>query len=161
MRTSLKLSLAVAGAALGLATTAHAQTSGSINATATVLTQLVVTGTDLAFGNIAQTQTKTIAASGAAAGKFNVKGASGASVTLSFTAVPASLGTGLALGSWTGVHGLTQGGGTSFTPSTSFTQAVNLDASGDYFVWVGATLTATGAAPGSYSAPVTLQVIYN
>ena len=59
MRRTLWLALAVAAVAAG---SAQAQgTTGSINATASVVAALSVNGTDLAFGNVAPTSFKTIA----------------------------------------------------------------------------------------------------
>src|SRR5690606_35899428 len=78
MRTSLKFVLALmAGAAT--ASPVAAQLSSNIDASATVLAALSVTGDlDLTFGNIAPTQSKVVGA--AAGGHFSVSGASGASV---------------------------------------------------------------------------------
>jgi hypothetical protein len=163
MRTSLKLSLALA-AALGITSTAQAQTSQVINATATVLSAITITGTDLAFGNIAPTQTKTIAP--AAGGTFVVTGSANSAVTVSLTTLPTNINSAaLALGSWTGLHGQSNlpASGAAFVPSTSFSTAATLSATGLYHMWIGATLTATAATPGSYTSatPITIQVVYN
>ena len=163
MRTSLKLSLALA-AALGITSTAQAQTSQVINATATVLSAITITGTNLAFGNIAPTQTKTIAP--AAGGTFVVTGAANSPVTVSLTTLPTNINSAaLALGSWTGLHGQSNlpASGAAFVPSTSFSTAATLSATGLYHMWIGATLTATAATPGSYTSatPITIQVVYN
>ena len=163
MRSSLKLSLALA-AAFGITSTAQAQTSQVINATATVLSAITITGTNLAFGNIAPTQTKTIAP--AAGGTFVVTGSANAPVTVSLTTLPTNINSAaLALGSWTGLHGQSNlpASGAAFVPTTSFSTAATLSATGLYHMWIGATLTATAATPGSYTSatPITIQVVYN
>ena len=159
MRNSLKLALALVAIGAGIASTAGAQTSGSINATATVLSALSVTGTNLAFGNIAPTQTKTVAAP--AGGTFNVAGANSAPVAVSFT-LPGTLGTNVAIGTWTGLSNTANNSGTAAALAVSgAAQNLSLSGTGQLFVWVGATLTTTGATPGAYSAPVTMTVVYN
>lgn len=164
MRNSLKLSLAFA-AALGITSTAQAQTSQSINATATVLSAITILGTDLAFGNIAPTQVKTIAP--AAGGTFVVSGSASSLVTVSVTSLPTTF-TGapeLTLGSWTGLrHDANNAGAASaFVPAVGFSTAATLSATGQYYLWIGATLTAAAATPGSYTSasPITVQVVYN
>lgn len=161
MRSSFKLVFALAAVA-GLSKPAFAQTNASINATATVLTAITVTSSnDLAFGNIAPTQTKVVAA--AAGGRFALNGAASTPVTISFVSVPTSLGVGLALGSWDGLHGDANNSGTAaaFVPATGTNLGVTLGGAGDYYLWLGATLTAAGAAPGGYTAPISIQVFYN
>lgn len=161
MRNLARLALSVAAVAALSAMPAAAQT-GSINATATVLQALSVNGTDLAFGNIAPTATKTVAP--AAGGTFVVAGQAGANVNLTFT-LPTSLGTGVAIGSWTGLQNTANASGTAtaFTPSgTTFaTPLSGTTGTGNLYIWLGATLTTTAAATGSYSAPIQLTVSYN
>ena len=164
MRTSFKLALAIVAAA-ATATPAAAQLSDNIDATATVLAALSVTGdANLAFGNIAPSQTKVVSA--ASGGHFAISGASGSSVSFRFNSLPATLQiAGLTLSSWTGLHRNTNvsAGATGFTPSAGVSESVTLDAgTGSYFVWIGASLTAAGAVPaGTYTQPVTLEVFYN
>jgi hypothetical protein len=165
VRNSLKLSVALVAATALVNTAAQAQTSGSINATATVLSALTVTGTNLAFGNVAPTQTKVVAA--AAGGTFTVAGSAGAPVLFNFT-LPATLGTNVGIGSWTGIYNnqansSSGGGATAFVPSATqqSTTLSGVAGNGNVWVWVGATLTTTGAATGTYTSPVTLTVIYN
>ena len=164
MRTSFKLVLAIlAGAAT--ASPAAAQLSDNIDATATVLAALSVSGdAPLAFGNIAPSQSKVVGA--ASGGHFAISGASGSSVSFRFNALPATLQiAGLTLSSWTGLHRNTNvsAGAPAFTPTAGVSESVTLDAStGAYFVWIGATLTAGGVvAPGNYTQPITLEVFYN
>lgn len=164
MRTSFRFLLALVASAV-TAAPAAAQLSDNIDATATVLAALSVTGdADLAFGNIAPSQSKVVAA--ASGGHFSISGATGSSVSFRFNSLPANLQiAGLTLASWTGLHRNTNvaAGATAFTPTAGVSQSVTLDAgAGSYFVWVGATLTAGGVvAPGSYTQPITIEVFYN
>ncbi len=146
--------------AAGAARPAWAQTSGSTTMTGTVLTAITVTGSDLRFGNLLSTQTKRVAA--AAGGRFILTMAASAPVTIAYV-LPASLGPNVSLGAWdlrsntindpatgsTVVVGSTSG---SFTAST---------ATGTLYLWIGATVTTSSAAIGSYSRPITLTVTYN
>lgn len=159
MRTSLQLALLVAAIAVAGTIPAEAQTSGSINATATVLSALSVTGTDLDFGNVAPTQTKAVAA--ASGGTFTVTGSNSAPVSLSFT-LPATLGANVAIGTWTGLSNTVNNSATASALTVSGTsQSRTLSGSGSLYIWVGATLTTAAATPGSYSGPVTLTLSYN
>jgi hypothetical protein len=159
MRTSLKLGLVLAAVSAVFASSASAQTSGSINATATVLSALSVTGTDLAFGNIAPTQSKVVAP--AAGGTFTVAGAASAPVSVAFT-LPTTLGTNVNIGTWTGLSNTANNAGTASALTVSgVAQNLTLGGTGDLYVWIGATLTTAAATPGAYSAPVQLTVTYN
>jgi hypothetical protein len=164
MRTSLKCVLAIVASAV-TASPAAAQLSDNIDATATVLAALTVTGdANLAFGNIAPSQSKIVGA--ASGGHFAISGATGSSVSFRFNSLPATLQiAGLTLSSWTGLHRNTNvsAGATAFTPTAGVSESVTLDATtGGYFVWIGATLTAGGVVvPGNYTEPITLEVFYN
>lgn len=164
MRTSLKCVLAIVASAV-TASPAAAQLSDNIDATATVLAALTVTGdANLAFGNIAPSQSKVVGA--ASGGHFAISGATGSSVSFRFNSLPATLQiAGLTLSSWTGLHRNTNvsAGATAFTPTAGVSESVTLDATtGGYFVWIGATLTAGGVVvPGNYTEPITLEVFYN
>ncbi|HJP57473.1 MAG TPA: hypothetical protein VJ847_10635 [Gemmatimonadales bacterium] len=154
------LSLVVALAAVGVGSASAQGTSGSINATAQVVAALTVNGTDLVFGNIAPTSFKTVAP--ASGGTFTVTGAASQPVSVSF-ALPANLGNAaVAIGSWTGLSNTsnTTAGAAALTPSAS-AQTLSLSGTGSLYLWVGATVTTTAASVGSYSAPVTLTVVYN
>ncbi len=160
MRKSLKFAVALMATAVAGATTMEAQTSGNIQATATVLSALTVAGTtNLAFGNVAPTQTKTVAP--AAGGLFTVGGSAAAPVLVSFT-LPATLGANVAVGTWTGLSNTVNNAGTASALTVSAVpQALAIGGTANLFVWVGATLTTTAAAPAAYTAPVTLTVVYN
>ena len=158
MRHSLKAALTLMTVLVAGVATAEAQ-AGSINATATVLSALSVTGTDLAFGNVAPTQVKAVAA--ASGGTFHVTGSNTASVSLAFT-LPATLGVNVNVGTWTGLSNTVNNSGTAAALTVSgVAQNRTLSGSGDLYLWIGATLTTAAATPGSYTAPVTLTVTYN
>lgn len=166
MRTTLKFALAL-GAAAAFAAPVQAQITDNIDATATVLQALTVTGdAPLAFGNIAPSQVKTVAAGAAASGHFSLNGAPGSSVSFRFNALPANLQiAGLTLSAWSGLHrdANTAAGATAFVPTAGVAQSVTMNAAdGNYFVWLGATLTAAAVvAPGNYTEPIVLEVFYN
>jgi hypothetical protein len=151
---ALIASLAAASSASGQGTT------GSINATATVVASLTVSGTDLAFGNIAPTSFKTVAP--ASGGTFTVSGAASQPVSVSF-ALPTTLGVAsVAIGNWTGLSNTTNttAGAAAMTPSAT-AQTLTIGAGGSLFLWIGAKVTTTAAPVGSRSAPITLTVVYN
>lgn len=163
MRTSLALALAAAAV---LAVPAQAQNSGSISATATVLSSIAVNGTDLAFGNVAQSQVKTVTPDGAGAGAFHVAGAASTPIVLNFSSLPADVGdAGLPLSAWQ-YMAADVNSTASLSPAAASVGATfngTTNATGDYYVWVGATVSAgAGVAPGSYTSttPITLDVVY-
>jgi hypothetical protein len=139
--------------------------SATIQATATVLSAITVTGTDLAFGNVTPGVNKTIAITDAGAGLLTVTKAAGTSVALTFT-LPAIL-TGPAaatmpIGSWTGGWNNSANnpaGATTFTPSAAATTVPSGGA--NLWVWVGGTVSPAGAqAAGPYTGSVSMQVVY-
>jgi len=165
MRTATVLSAVLAaGLSVGVAT-AEAQTSATIQATATVLSAITVTGgTDLAFGNVTPGVNKTVAIADAGAGRFDITKAAASGVTLSFT-LPTDLTSGpntLPIGSWTGGWNTTAtpAGATVFTPSAAGTNTA-VTAGTELHVYVGATVSPPAAQPaGSYSGDVTMSVVY-
>lgn len=163
MRTIKAVSIIVAGLALS-ATVLNAQ-SANINATATVLSPITVSGTNpLAFGNVTPGVAKTIAASAATAGLFTVAAANSTPIAVTFT-LPATLtgpGAPMPMSAWTGLwnQANNQGAATVFTPS-----AVPLNqttsAGGAFFVWVGGTVTpAAVQTAGGYTGVITMNVVY-
>jgi hypothetical protein len=166
MRKMKAVSAVVLGLCLGT-TALNAQITGNISATATVLSTITVAnGSNLLFGNVTPGVNKTIDATGAGAGRFDVNAANSSPVSLTFT-LPANLtGAGtMPIGTWTGLWNTTnsQSGGTAFTPSASATTATTA-ASGttSLFVFVGATVSPGGAqAAGAYTGTVTMGVVYN
>lgn len=165
MRTSLRLASVAAAMTLFVSPLA-AQNSGDIFATATVLSSISVNGTNLDFGNVAQSQVKTVAPNGVGAGAFTVLGAASTPVVLSFGSLPADVNSAdLPLSAWQYMHADVNStaslGAAGITVGNTFTGTLN--ASGNYYVWVGATVTASAtAAPGNYTSttPITLQVVY-
>ena len=136
-----------------------AQTS-SIPLTGTVLTAITVTGTDLAFGSVLATQTKTVAP--AAGGRFTLTMQANSPMTLTY-GLPSSLGPNVSIGSWTALSGYTNNI-VAATPVTTIGTTGTQTASsptGEMYVWIGAQLSTTGAAAGTYSAPITLTVTYD
>jgi hypothetical protein len=158
---SIRTSALAAGLLALTATAGRAQT-GSIQATATVLSAITVTGaTPLAFGNVTPGLAKTVAP--ATGGRFDLVGANSANVNLTFT-LPANLtGPGsLPIGTWTGLYFGTNvpASATAFTPSAAATSTA-FSGTGTLFVWVGATVTPGGAQPaGAYTGTVQLTAAY-
>jgi Domain of unknown function (DUF4402) len=164
MRTATVLSAVLAAAFSFGAATAEAQNSANINATATVLSALNVTGAaNLAFGNVTPGVNKTVAIADAGAGRFDVVKAASSALTLSFT-LPTTLDDGsntLPIGTWTGAWNTsaTPAGATAFTPASGTTTAST--AGTTISVYVGATVSPAAAqAAGSYTGTVTMSAVY-
>ncbi len=146
--------------------TAQAQTqTASIQATATVMQPINVTGAvNLAFGGVFPGIAKTIAVSAAGAGRFDATGQASSPVLVSFV-LPTNLTSGannLPIGTWTGHRNTVNNPttGTNFTPSAA-TTAATTSATGQLFVFVGATVTpATNQAAGAYSGTIQITVTY-
>jgi hypothetical protein len=165
MRTATLFSALVAAGVTVGAATAEAQTSASIQATATVLSALTVTaGNALQFGNVTPGVAKTVAITDAGAGTFTVAKATSSGVTLSFT-LPTDLASGtdlLPIGSWTGGWNTTAtaAGATTFTPSAAGTSTA-ATAGTALTVFVGATVSPAALQPaGSYTGNVTMSAVY-
>jgi uncharacterized protein DUF4402 len=158
MRVGRGLALLVA---LLMAPAVHPQTTGSLQAGVTIVRALAVTGnSDLTFGTIASTSSKTVAPAGG--GAFRIRGEPGQGITITFS-LPADLGLPAAvLGSWTGLVDTRNRVATAsaFSPTAPLSRTLNAS-NGRLFLWLGATLTTTAAPPGNYSVPVTLTVVYN
>jgi hypothetical protein len=165
MRTATILSALVAAGLTVGAAAAEAQTSASIQATATVLSALTVAaGNDLQFGNVTPGVNKTIAYTDAGAGTFTVTKAATSGVTLAFT-LPTDLSDGtnnLPIGTWTGAWNTsaTTAGATAFTPSAAGSNTT-VTAGTSLTVFVGATVSPGAAqAAGAYSGTVTMSAVY-
>ena len=166
MRTATVLSAALAvGLSLGAGALQAQTNSANINATATVLAALTVTGaSDLQFGNVTPGVNKTVAIADAGAGRFDITKAATSGVALSFT-LPANLTSGantLPIGSWTGGWNTstTPAGATSFTPSASATNTT-VTAGTAISVYVGATVAPAAAqTAGAYTGVVTMSAVY-
>ncbi|HEU4801197.1 MAG TPA: hypothetical protein VFS94_11280 [Gemmatimonadales bacterium] len=141
---------------------AEAQSSGSTLVQLTLLPSLAVTGTqDLAFGTVASFSSTTVLARDG--GRFTIQGQPNAPVVIEMTQLPPNLAPNLSLDAWTGLHGRAPGAGgaTAFAPVPGGSLFAVLHTNGRYFIWLGATLTATGAPPGAHSAPLVITVGYN
>lgn len=164
MRNMKAVSMMVAGLVLS-ANVLSAQ-SANISATATVLSPIVVTaGNPLAFGNVTPGVAKVVAANAASAGTFSLVGQAAQGIQISFT-LPTNLTSGvnnLPIGTWTGLFNTTNvtGSATAFTPSASATNGTTAAGTGNFFVWVGGTVTPAAAqAAGTYTGSVTMSVVY-
>lgn len=166
MRTFPKAWTCFALASLLAAQSAQAQTqTASIQATATVMQPINVTGAvNLAFGNVFPGIAQTVTVSAAGAGRFDVTGQASAPVLVSFV-LPTNLTAGannLPIGAWTGHRNTVNNPttGTNFIPSAA-TTAATFSATGQLFVFVGATVTpATNQAAGAYSGTIQMTVTY-
>jgi hypothetical protein len=164
MRTATVLSAVLAAGLSFGAAAVEAQTSANIQATATVLSAVTVTGIqDLQFGNVTPGVNKTVAIADAGAGRFDVTKAANQGLTLSFT-LPTDLSDGtnnLPIGTWTGGWNTsaTPAGATAFNPVTGTNTAAT--AGTGITVYVGATVSPAGAqVAGNYSGTVTMSAIY-
>jgi hypothetical protein len=166
MRPLVMALLSITVPAAALATPALAQTqTASIQATATVQQPINVVGAvNLAFGNVFPGVAKTMGVAVAGAGRFDVTGQASSPVLITFV-LPTNLTSGannLPIGTWTGHRNTVNNPttGTNFTPSAGTTNAT-FSASGQLFVFVGATVTpASNQAAGAYSGSVTMTVTY-
>ena len=134
--------------------------SGSAQMTGTVMTAITITGSDLRFGNILRTQTKTVAP--AAGGRFVVTMAANTPVTISYV-VPASLGPNVTLSSWTALYNVINDPASAlFVPLLANSGSyVTSTPTGGMYIWLGATVTTLNAAVGNYSQPIRLTLTYN
>jgi hypothetical protein len=164
-RIALLMAAMTISGVLALPGALNAQTSASQNLTvdATVIKALTltkVTAGNLSYGLIAQGTTETVAATAAGAIKFQANGEVSTGVSVTFAAATLSNG-GNTMTFTPAVNGYasdTQGSSSAVTSGSS----VTLDATtGDYFLWVGGSITAGGAqATGAYSGTFTLSVAY-
>ena len=141
--------------------------TGTINATANVLTPLSVTSglRDLDFGDVFPGLNKVIGFGDVASGKWGITGAAGKEVQMSFT-LPANLSFGVnnlpisftaTDAAWNSVDAV--GAAVSFDPAAGTTEF--LSGVGVGFVWLGGTVApAANQAAGVYTATVSLDVVY-
>ena len=165
MNTASKLSLTVV-ALLALGATAAQAQSANITATAMVQTALTVTNVqDLDFGAVFPGQgDQTIAPTDATSGRFSLAGALGAQINMTFS-LPATLtgpGTPMAIGTWTGLQGNSATPvGAAFDPTSSPVVATLDATSGNWYVFLGATLTVPAVqTAGTYNGTITLDAVY-
>ncbi|HYW52097.1 MAG TPA: hypothetical protein VE861_15890 [Gemmatimonadaceae bacterium] len=156
--------LAAVAALLVLPIVAQAQ-SATINATATVVTALTVTGNaPLDFGNVYQGVNKTVAHADAASGRMSVAGFGTAQVALTFT-LPTALTSGansLPIDSWDVARNATNvtAGATPMVVTSGTPVNANL-AAGNLYLFIGGRVQpAALLAAGSYSGTITLAAAY-
>ena len=156
--------LAAAAALLVLPVLAQAQ-SATINANATVVTALTVTGVaPLAFGNVYQGVAKTVVSSDAASGRLSISGFNNAQVALTFT-LPANLtsaGNNLPIDSWDVARNTTSAttGATAMTVVSGTPVNANLS-TGSLFLFVGGRVQPGALLPaGTYTGTITLAAAY-
>ena len=166
MSKSMKFAVALAAAISLSAASAQAQFS-TINAKATVLQAITVTGAaDLDFGSVLPgVQYVVQASSGANAGRFDLTGVPSANMNISFT-LPATLtgpGAPITVSNWSGCWNPTavgQAGCAGFTPSGGATPTT-FNGSGLMSVYLGAEITpASLQTAGLYQGSVRLDAIY-
>lgn len=140
---------------------AFAQTSTTANVTANVTAALTITNTGaLNLGNVSQGATVTITSLTAGAATFTIQGAASAGTTVTVTD-PANLTFGANNLPFTGqiprfntVN--VQASSTAFGALTGGSTSTN--ASGQLFLWVGGSVTASGSqAAGSYTGLITVS----
>ncbi len=159
------LRTAVLAAAATVVPAVAAAQSATIQATATVVTPLVVTGTQgLAFGNVFQGVDKSIAFGDAGSGRFSVTGFNNSQVALTFT-LPSNLTSGsnnLAINNWdVRVNGTNAAAGATALSVVSGTPVNTTLTSGNLFVFVGGRVQPTASQnAGSYSGTITLAAAY-
>lgn len=156
---------------LGIAGMSFAQTSATVNVTATVISALTITSTaSLAMGNIPQNSTKQVLATSGSAAQLTVTGNAGSTFMISWnTAVTLTDVSGLNPISFTpSLYGSNVGAGTGggALGTSTGTQGI-LSGTGEYYISVGGGLNPGSAPSGSYStantsgAPLTVTVAYN
>ena len=141
--------------------------TGTINATANVLTPLSVTSglRDLDFGDVFPGLNKSIALTDATSGKWRIDGEGGKEVQMSFT-LPVNLSFGantmpisFAATDAAYFNADVVGSAVPFDPAAGDTEF--LSALGEGFVWLGGTVApAANQAAGVYTATVSLDVVY-
>ncbi len=140
-----------------------AQESATIQATATVVSSLTITGDNgLNFQTVTPGVPKSVdKATSADAGHFVISGSGTDEVQLQFTTLPSQLAAGgatmpISFGATDAAYGTDQGTATAMNPTGVVT--TNLSA-GSLEVWLGGTVNpGAGQAGGNYSANVVLQV---
>jgi hypothetical protein len=160
------LTVAVA-AALLLPTVAFA-VSGTITATANVLTPLSVTSNlrDLNFGDVFPGLNKSVAWSDATSGQWRIDGEAGKEVQMAFT-LPANLNSGpnsmpISFAATDAAWNTTNStaGAATFDPASGATELLD-GGTGQLFVFLGGTVSpAPTQAAGVYTGTVLLDVVY-
>jgi hypothetical protein len=167
---TIKTLLSVVAIAAIFSTGAFAQAgNGTVVANAEVVGAMTVTPTDMEFGQLVTSQTKTIAFDSTAAGKFAVTGSSVASLNISIT-YPSTLDgdtESMSTGSYTA--GTLDSGTDSPGSAASFGTLAGQTISGDFsptgsafYVYVGMSVTAGGSqAADEYAGDIDMTINYN
>lgn len=161
----LSLRLQIAALALVAAAGSLSAQSATINATATVVTPLTVTGTaPLAFGNVFQGVNKTILYSDATSGRLSIAGFGTSQVAMTFT-LPATLASGLntlPINNYDiRVNGTNVTTGATALTVTSGTPVNSNLVAGSLFVFIGGRVQpAVAQAQGAYSGSIVLAAAY-
>ncbi len=161
VRVSLALILVVALGLIGPGVAA--QESATIQATATVVSSLTVTGSvNLQFDNVTPGVNKAVDKTTVGkAGEWTVSAGNGAEVTLDFT-LPANLASGgnnmpITFSTTDGGYGANQATPTAINPAVVTT--TNMDGSGALTIWIGGTAEpGAGQSGGAYAGDVELIV---
>jgi hypothetical protein len=165
-----KLALSVAVLAIsGAVANAQLTSVATVSVSASVTASLAATnGGNLNFGAVVQGgSASTILASASGAGKVNIVGANNAGITITATALPATLAgpssSTLGIGSYQYCY--SQNNTNSACSPVSVTNAEvisgqTLSGTGNGYMWLGATLAAPSGAQtvGAYSANMTITV---
>lgn len=159
MRDARGILIGIAWLAVLATAEGSAQTSGSIQASTTVLSAITVTGGTLQFGKLQSTQTKTVSA--AAGERFVVAIAPAAPVTIGY-ALPNDCGLGTGLNQWMVLAGRSADIATAAPLEIRGVDGMYRAQSpaGTLYLWFGATLRTRNVLPGAYTAPIKLTVSY-
>jgi hypothetical protein len=167
MKTAMRMTaIALTLGVLGVAT-AEAQTNNAtVDATATVLQPINVTGArDLAFGNVFPGVNASIPVTDPNSGLWAVTGQAAGNVQLTF-GLPATLTSGansMPIGTYVGHWNPANSpiGGTNFDPTTAPINAQLDIVTGELYVFIGATVSpAVNQASGAYSGTLSMTVVY-
>lgn len=157
--------MAALGAAALAPATARAQ-SAAIGARASVQQALTISAVDsLLLGAVFPNTTRSVLPSDAASGSFSLAGAANAEVTLTFT-LPANLAFGannlpVSFGAASAGYNVSnsRAGLTTFNPVAVQTTRLNV-ATGNLYVFIGASVSPTTQPAGSYTGAITLATAY-
>lgn len=147
---------------------AQASATGTVTATASVNAAIVVSSTrTLTFGAVTQNTAKTISATDPNAGQLVFSGAPSSPASVTFTSIPSALtgpgGASLPIDNFSGYFNTsnTPAGGTAFTPSPVAQAAGVSSATGQLYIFFGATVHPSVEQPtGAYTATIVMQVAY-
>jgi hypothetical protein len=147
---------------------AQASATATVTATASVNAAITVTNTKtLSFGAVTQNEVKTVAATDPSAGQLVFTGTPSSPASVTFMSIPTTLvgpgGAQLRIDTFSGYFNTvnTASGGTSFVPSPVAQAAGVSSATGQLYIFFGATVRPTSEQPtGAYSATIVMQVAY-